>query len=125
MRPSEVKALVELLGGASKVLPGASSVTYEPLQRRWISAGSYDGSPVNVVIGSKTITSPAAVDYDDMRAKIDSALQQMFGKSVPFDFTLTRSTLMDGSKTTDISIYVDLNPPPPPTAADLSEEQGE
>lgn len=113
MRPSEVKALIEVLGGPGKLLPGATRVSYEPLQRRWMSAGSYDGtSPIVLQIGPHRIESTAAVNFDELRGRVDSALQQMFGHSVPFDFTVTRSMLMDGMNTTDVSIYVDLNPRP-------------
>jgi hypothetical protein len=125
MRPSEVQALVELLGGAAKLLPGSTGVTYEPLQRRWISGASYDGKPFTIMVGNQKIDTPAAVDFSDLHGKVDKALQGMFGKTVPFDFTLTRSVLMDGSNSTDISIYVDLNPPAPSSEEGLNEEDGE
>jgi len=125
MRPSEVQALVDLLGGPSKLLQGATSITFEPLQRRSIYASSTGGGPITIVIGSTQIQSQADMDFADLRGKVDKALQSMFGKPVPFDFTITRSKFMDGTDTADVSIYVDLNPPPPPSPEELNEEQGE
>jgi hypothetical protein len=121
MRPSEVQALLDVLGGPSKILPGATSVTFEPLQRRYLYASSIDGSPLKLTIGATTIERPVSVSFDELRAQVDSALRQMFGKAVPFDFTFSRAALMDGSNTTDVSVYVDLNPPPPPTEEEMGE----
>ena len=125
MRPSEVQALVEVLGGASKILPTATSITYETLQRRSIYANSSGGAPIVLNIGNARIESTAEVDFNGLRGKVDKALQAMFGKPVPFDFTVSRSVFMDGTDTADVSVYVDLNPPPPPTEAELNAEQGE
>lgn len=125
LRPSEVQALVDLLGGASKILPGATSATFEPLQRRSIYANSMGGAPIVLMVGTTKIETTPDMDFADVRSRVDKALQGMFGKVVPFDFTVTRSVFMDGTDTADVSIYVDLNPPPPPSPEELNEEQGE
>jgi hypothetical protein len=124
-RPSEVQALVDLLGGPGKVLQGATSATYEPLQRRSIYSSSTGGAPITLVIGTTKIETSPDMDFADVRGRVDKALQSMFGKQVPFDFTVTRSVFMDGTDTADVSVYVDLNPPPPPSPEEMSEEQGE
>jgi len=113
MRPSEVKALVELLGGPTKLLPGTTSVTYEPLTHRWISASSYDGSNIVITLASQRIEVPYTVGFDELSGKVDAALKQVFGKSVPFEVTLTRSSYIAGGGGTDVSVHIDLNPPPP------------
>ncbi|MDQ3022892.1 MAG: hypothetical protein M3R04_00700, partial [bacterium] len=96
MRPSEVQALVEVLGGAARMLPGATSISYEPLERRYIYASSYDGAPLVLQIGATRIERPASADFDEMRSAVDGVLRGMFGKAVPYDFTMSRATLMDG-----------------------------
>jgi hypothetical protein len=113
MRPSEVQALFDVLGGAGKVLPGATSVTFEPLQRRSIYGSATAGAPIMLSIGNTRIEATAGSNFDELRGRVASALQGIFGKPVPFDFTFSRSIFMDGTDTADISVYVDLNPPAP------------
>lgn len=109
MRPAEVEALIGMLGGPAKVVPGTARVSYEPLPRRYIYASGWGEQPAILNLAGRKITVSPGMTLDQVRALIDQAFQASMGRSAYYDLTLTQSRYMDGSTSIDVSLSVDLN----------------
>jgi hypothetical protein len=112
MRPSEVQAIIDMLGGPAKVLPGTTGVRYRPLIRRYMWGGTYDGSPVRLTVAGQVLEFAPSLSFDEVRARVNAAFVNGFGHEVPFDLTVTRYSYMNGSVGLDISINADMDPQP-------------
>jgi hypothetical protein len=108
IRPSEVEAIVKLVGGEAKLLPGAQ-VSVKPLTSGYFSGYSTGSSVVTMTLGSEELSLDAAQPMAAAREKVNALLKRRFGYEVPFTLSLTQDYNYDGAGTVNGSAYLSVN----------------
>jgi hypothetical protein len=116
MRPSEVQAVIDALGGMGKVLPGAE-LSFRPLlTHNFYAAVQSIGDPVLLTIGATELSLQPASPIADTRQKVAAALKKQYGKDVPFDLYINQFIQIDGTQGADVSVYANMAPAANPPA---------
>jgi hypothetical protein len=108
MRPSEVGAIIEMLGGASRIVPG-STVSYDTLRRRYLYASAGPDGTATMNIGGREIRINLTGNGADARGQLDAALTAAFGAAVPYEMYLSTYKYFDGTTGADLSLTVDMD----------------
>ncbi len=112
IRPSEVEAIVKLLGGEGKILPGAS-FSIKPLSSGYFYGYATGSSNVTMAMGSQSITVNVAQSIDAVRKQIADILKSRFGKDVNFSLSISQDYNYDnvGTVNANVSLSVNLDGP--------------
>lgn len=106
MRPSEVGAVIDSLGGAAKVLPGAT-LGFRPLNKRGFYASAGLDEALKLDISGTVVEIPAAMQVKEAHAKVREVLVKLYGAAVVFD--LYRDYYMNRDNSgQDVNIYVEI-----------------
>ncbi|MCC7479237.1 hypothetical protein IT575_12365 [bacterium] len=111
-RPSEVEAVVKLLGGEGKILPGAK-FSVKPLSYGYFYGYATGGSNVTFAMGSQQVTVNVAQSIDAVRKQIGDILKARFGKEVNFSMSISQDYNYDnvGTVNANVSLNVNLDGP--------------
>jgi hypothetical protein len=105
MRKSEVLAILELLGGPGKVLPG-SELSFRPLSTRSFYSSAVNGT-VTLALAGQQVSFSVSAPVSEIRQKVAAAFRSGFGADVPFDLYVSQYSYNNGTIGGDVSVYAD------------------
>jgi hypothetical protein len=108
IRPSEVEALVTLVGGSDKLLPGAT-LSIKPLSSGYFYGYASGTSIVTFMVGSQELSLDTAQSIAAAREEVAALLLQRFGHAVPFSLSLTQDYNSDGAGSVNASASLSVN----------------
>jgi hypothetical protein len=108
LRPSEIKLLLDTLGGADKVFPGGA-LTYMPLLARSFNTWSEEpGVPLTLDINGHELTVKYGESLDSIRERASKLFAEVYGQEAMLEITMGQYSYSDGSGGSDFSIYAQL-----------------
>jgi hypothetical protein len=123
MRPSEVEAVLNMMGGAGKVLPG-STVSYEPLSRRYLYASAGPDGIARLNVAGRTLSINLNGPAGSPQQQIAGELRTIFGRDVPHETYISSYRYFDGTTGADVSLSIDFNASTEPIDRSYSGEGG-
>jgi hypothetical protein len=122
LRPSEVQAVIDALGGVDKLFPGAK-LSFWPINRQSFSASAEPGQALALIIGGEELRIDPATPVTTVRQQVAGVLKRLYGGSVEFNLYMNQDALQDG--TSGCSVGADVQIPTSLVPALEYELQGE